>query len=116
MKEYEVNLLNVTVRYVSPPENSFLTYASCESFAFVLYIHVQDTERAYEDIAYWTQLLIAQVAKWGGSYYLPYHLFAPRQLLKNTYPQWDAFVASKKKYDPQEVFINQLYRKYALRR
>ena len=115
VKEYNIDLLNVTVRYVQPTQQGFLTYAPCESFAFVLYIHVADTERSYQDVAYWTQLLIAQVTRLGGTYYLPYHLFAPRQLLKNAYPQWDAFIALKKKYDPQETFINQLYRKYAIR-
>ena len=96
VKDYDINLLNVTVRYVQPTENSFLTYAPCESFAFVLYVHVQDDERSYQDVAYWTQLLIAQVAQWGGAYYLPYHLFAPRQLLKNCLPAMGVICGAQK--------------------
>ncbi len=116
VREYAINLLNVTIRYVKPTQNSFLTYAPCEAFAFVLYINVEESESSFEKVSYWSQLLIAHATKLGGTYYLPYQLFAPRQQVKNAYPQWDAFVALKKKYDPQELFINQLYRKYVIRR
>lgn len=111
--ENTINILNVTIRYVKPTEQCFLTYAPEEMFSFVLFINVKVNEQSYSETSYWTQVLIDKATKLGGTYYLPYHLFAPRQLLKNAYPQWGAFVDLKKKYDPKQMLVNHLYRKYA---
>jgi FAD/FMN-containing dehydrogenase len=48
----------------------------------------------------------------GGRYYLPYRLHAtPAQFLR-AYPQANEFFSLKRRYDPQERFQNQFYRKY----
>ena len=111
--ESEIGLLSVSVSYIKPSEHCMLTYATEEMFSFFLSVNVKEDEQSYSEASYWTQMLIDKATKLGGTYHLPYHPFAPRQLLKNAYPHWGAFIALKKKYDTREIFINGLYRKYA---
>jgi hypothetical protein len=40
-------------------------------------------------------------------------LFYSRQQLGRAYPAIDEFFAAKKKYDPDELFTNKFYEKYA---
>ncbi len=115
-QEYSINLLEVTVAYAKATKNCFLSSAPVESFVFRLLLRVEENEQSYNEVAYWTQIIIDKVTKLGGTYHLAYHLFAPRQLLKNAYPSFDGFVTCKKKYDPKELLINQFYRKYVIRR
>jgi hypothetical protein len=45
-------------------------------------------------------------------YYLPYRLHATREQLRAAYPRVDAFVAAKRRYDPQLRFRNALWDSY----
>lgn len=110
---HKVNLLNATIRYVKKTEHITLSYAPQDSFAIVLFVNVPDSERGYRKAQLWTQELIDQTLKLSGTYYLPYQLFATRTQLTRAYPNFEQFIASKKKYDPAELFTNELYKKYA---
>ena len=56
--------------------------------------------------------LIERVLALGGSYYLPYRLHASRDQLRRAYPKLDAFVAAKRRYDPQLRFRNAFWDTY----
>ena len=60
-----------------------------------------------------TQKLVDSVTKHNGTYYLTYQLFPTKTQLQTAYPNIDKFFALKKKYDPEEVFMNDFYAKYA---
>jgi FAD/FMN-containing dehydrogenase len=47
-----------------------------------------------------------------GTYYLPYQLFYSKKQLRKAYPRVDEFFATKKTYDPDELFTNKFYEKY----
>ena len=108
-----INLLNATLRFVRKTDTSFLTYAPHDCFAVVLYINLGDTHESYFKAKKWTQELINYAHALNGTYYLPYQLFGSYTQLRKIYPQFDQFINYKKLYDPQELFVNQLYLTYA---
>jgi len=48
----------------------------------------------------------------GGSYYLTYHRWARKDQVERCYPQMRAFLATKREYDPDDVFQSNWYRHY----
>jgi len=108
------NLLNVTIRTVHKDTVTALPYAKDNMFGFVLYFNVRFNNKDNEILEKTTAQLIDVAQKIGGTYYLPYQLFYSRDQLRSSYPEINAFFATKKKYDPAELFSNKFYEKYGL--
>lgn len=111
VRQYNVNVLNVSIRYVPADTESMLNYAPEDSFALVCYINVPRTISQKKERA-WTQELIDAVLAVGGTFYLPYHLYATHAQFQKAYPRYKEFLGIKKKYDPQGRFVNSLYKAY----
>jgi len=111
VNKYNVNLLNVGIRYVTGDTESALPYAPKESFAFVLFIDVPKSQNQNHNIL-WTRELVNQALKAEGRYYLPYHLYPTKDQLFKSYPELHQFLAFKKKVDPTAKFRNSLFKKY----
>jgi FAD/FMN-containing dehydrogenase len=106
------DVLNVTVRNVHADTDTFLRYADQEMFALVM-LFVQARSAADEEqMAAMTRELIDAVLACGGRYYLSYRLHATAEQLDHAYPQARDFFELKRRYDPEELFQNQLYLKY----
>lgn len=116
VKDNNLNLLSATIRYVPENDESYLSYSDKGSdlFAVVLYFNVGLSDAEQEKVQKWTQELIDYSISINGTYYLPYQLYASQEQIRAAYPQFDTFVELKKKYDPQEIFMNDFYAKYAL--
>lgn len=108
-----LNLLNITVRYVPHDEESVLSYSKRDSFAFVLLFNNKRSAASVEKFAASTRKLIDLAIMQGGAYYLPYQLFADDRQLRSAYPHTDAFFAAKKQVDPKLIFQNEFYARYA---
>ncbi|MEH2025874.1 FAD-binding oxidoreductase [Nostoc sp.] len=109
----EGDLLNVTVRNVHQDNDSFLRYADQEVFGLVMLFHQQRTQEAEAKMQVMTQKLIEAALAVGGRYYLPYRLHATPEQFRRAYPQAAKFFALKRKYDPDGIFQNYFYLKYA---
>jgi FAD/FMN-containing dehydrogenase len=107
------NLLNVTIRTVHKDTITALPYAKEDMFAFVLYFNVRFNERENRILQRTTTDLIDVAQKTGGTYYLPYQLFYSAAQLRQSYPEIDDFFLMKRTYDPEELFSNKFYEKYA---
>lgn len=107
-----VNMINVSIRYVPKNTDTLLTYAPQDSFALVCYINIPNVSKKFDFSQVWTQQLIDLAVSLGGTYYLPYQLHATPEQLHKAYPRFDEFVAVKKKYDPRDAFSNELLKKY----
>jgi len=109
---YESNVLNVSIRYLPANNDSILPFCPVESFAFVLYINIGNNTWSKAYAKRWTQELIDAALYCGGTYYLPYHLFASSQQFRTAYPGYKKLLEIKKQYDSENVFSNMLSYKY----
>ena len=108
-----INLLNVTIRYEPRSTESYLYYCSEDSFAVVLYMNVQKKPAAFSKVGRWTRLIIQAALRHHGSYYLPYQLWATHDELRAAYPQVNQFFSYKRQYDPDHLWMNMFYSRYA---
>jgi FAD/FMN-containing dehydrogenase len=112
VKQYGINLVNISIRYLSPEKESLLSYTPQESFSFVLFINIANTAQGKKQAELWTQKLIDEALHCGGSYYLPYHLYATPAQFNQAYKNAPQFKQIKQKFDPENRFVNGLFRKY----
>lgn len=112
---HESNLLSATIRYVPRNDETVLSYANKanEMFGVVLYFNVGLSEKEQARVTVWTRELIDETIKLGGTFYLPYELYATSEQIRVAYPRFDEFIERKKFYDPQERFMNEFYGTYA---
>jgi FAD/FMN-containing dehydrogenase len=107
------NLLNCTIRIAHKDTITALPYAKEDMFAFVLYFNQKLNTADSQKLQKTTSDLIDLATSLSGTYYLPYQLYYSPAQLHAAYPEIDAFFAKKKQYDPDIVFTNKWYEKYA---
>ena len=110
--EYDVDLLNITIRNVGKDDDTFLSYANEEVFGFVMLFNQSRNKDAEIEMKRLTQKLVTVVISLKGTYYLPYRLHATKEQMHEVYPQAKEFFSLKKKYDSAEVFQNFFYKAY----
>ena len=112
INQHEINLLNITLRYMPQNRDIVLSYSSEETIAVVLYANIGRDQYSIDLAQGWTQSLIDKSINLGGTYYLPYQGFATKKQMQTAYPNFRKFQLIKQKYDPQEVFVNKFYQQY----
>ncbi|WP_410981557.1 FAD-dependent oxidoreductase [Bacillus cereus] len=113
LNKEELNLLNITIRYVEKNENAVLSYAKDDMFALVLLINQGRSESEIKKTKAVLGKMIDVTLKHNGSYYLPYYSYPTKQQLKQAYPRIEEFLQKKKEIDPQERFVNLFYKEYS---
>jgi FAD/FMN-containing dehydrogenase len=113
LSKNKVNVLNISIRYVKADTTSLMTYAPQESFAFVLYFNIINTQRTINKLAPWTRKIIDAALKYNGTYYLPYIMSATKQQFHKAYPNFDELLKIKQIYDPHNKFRNTLLYNYS---
>jgi FAD/FMN-containing dehydrogenase len=111
--KHPVDLLNVTVRNVLEDKDTFLRWADGSMFCFVMLFNHPRGAEADAAMEAFTREMIDAALSCGGRYYLPYRLHGSVEQFRRAYPQAAKFFAKKRQYDPDEVFVNQFYAKYA---
>ena len=115
IKEENINFLSSTVRYVKQNNESFLSYTPNEdSFGIILFANYKLSKKGQEDAERAIQKLVDLALENDGTYYLTYQLYPTQEQIKRSYPNIDEFLKKKKEYDPNELFMNKFYEKYAL--
>ena len=112
VEQHGIDLLNVTVRDVRVDETSFLRYARADVVALVLLCNMACNREADQVMATFTESVIDSVLAHGGCYYLPYRLHATDAQFAKAYPMAGEFFAAKRRYDPDELFVNRFYLRY----
>lgn len=112
LQEEQLNLLNITVRYVNQDEEAMLSYAKSDMFALVCLFNTPLSEAAQERMSQGIQRIIDQLKTFNGSYYLPYAPFPSVDQFQTIYPKAEAFFQAKDQWDPQHLFMNQFYDDY----
>ena len=106
------NVIYGTVRMIERDDESFLAWARDRYACVIFNLHVEHSEAAIEAAAGAFRALIDLAIPHGGSYYLTYHRWARQDQVEQCYPQFRAFLAQKRRYDPGEVFQSTWYRHY----
>ena len=109
VKEYDMDLLNVTVREVLEDQDSLMAYARQDVFSFVLFFSQGLDEIEEKKMTAFTQSVIDDVLELGGTFYLPYRLHYRLDQFHQAYPMHEKFIEVKNKYDPQELFTSQFW-------
>jgi len=111
-RAHEVNLIYGTIRLIERDTQTLLAWAT-QPFACVVFnLHVDHTPQAQAAAADAFRRLIDIAIHHGGSYFLTYHRYATREQLKQCYPQFDAFLAAKRRFDPHKLFQSDWFRHY----
>ena len=106
------NLLNVTIRNINEDKDTMLRYADRPMLSVVMLFSQERSVAGDERMQVLSRALIDRALSLGGRYYLPYRLHASQEQFRRAYPQADVFFQLKRKYDPEELFVNQFYLKY----
>lgn len=109
---HDAVLLNASIRVVHA-NPVLLDYARGERFSVVLYLSQDVSAAGNADMAGLTTRLIADAFEHDGSFYLPYQQHYTRADLARAYPRIEEFFALKRRYDPELLLSNSLYRRYA---
>lgn len=108
----DVNLLNVTIRYVPAEQHTILNYAARDRFAVVLYFNQQLLPESLRQTKKWTYGLINAALSVNGTYYLPYQPLAEKTQFHQAYPNYKKLINIKNIYDPGHIFTSNFYHNY----
>ena len=99
-----------TVRLIERDDDTVLAWAKERYACIVLNLHVVhgDIEKTADAFRALIDLALAR----GGSYFLTYHRWARRDQVEAAYPQFAAFLAAKKRFDPRGRLQSDWYRHY----
>lgn len=115
LMENKVPVLNATVRFVKHDTKSKLAYARDEDrFAIVLFFNQSLAQEEIDRTRAWIRQVIDYLKDEcdHGTFYLPYQQFATKEQFQACYPQWQEVLDLKRRYDPNSLFENGLYKQY----
>jgi hypothetical protein len=112
LRKEELELLNITVRYVNEDKESVLSYAQEDMFALVLLFNMPLSAEGQARSKQSIQSILDQLIIHRGTYYLPYAPFPSVEQFRTVYPRYNDLIDSKLKYDPKQLFYNYFYEQY----
>lgn len=81
-------------------------------FSYVLYYEQGTSEQDRREVGAWTRELIDTAIEQGGTYYLPYQIWATAEQFHAAYPSAERFFNLKRRVDPTNKFRNRLWDAY----
>jgi decaprenylphospho-beta-D-ribofuranose 2-oxidase len=108
----DLNLLNITVRYVNQDQEAVLSYAREDMFALVCLFNVPLSEQGQQRVKQSMQNILDKVIQHRGTYYLPYAAYPSVRQFRAVYPNYGVFFQKKDQYDPNHLFMNYFYEDY----
>lgn len=108
VQENNIPLLNASVRVVHK-ERGLLTYAPEAAYSVVLFINQEVSDAGNAKMERDTRALIDLAHAHDGRFFLPYQLHYTKEQLLTSYPTLSEFIATKQKYDPEELLSSTFY-------
>jgi FAD/FMN-containing dehydrogenase len=109
---YAVNVINVSLRHAYPDEETYLSWAAEEVFAFVIYYKQGTDKEARENVRKWTVDMTDAILSEHGRWYLPYQPHASVEQFQKGYVHSDQYFRVKNELDSSQRFTNKLLDKY----
>lgn len=110
--EYNVNVINVSIRHARPDHESYLSWAEKEVFAFVIYYKQKTDQASQEKVKAWTVAMTDAILSEEGTWYLPYQPHASVAQFNQGYPNANKYFEVKNQVDSLQRFNNKLLDKY----
>lgn len=110
--KYKVNVINVSLRHAYPDNESFLSWATEEVFAFVIYYKQGTDEASKENVRQWTVEMTDAILSENGRWYLPYQPHATVSQFNAGFKNAGEYFAVKNSIDSLHRFNNKLLDKY----
>ena len=107
------DLIYGTIRFIRRDDETYLAWAKEDSACVIFNLHVEHTPAGVERAAATFRKLIDLALAHGGRFFLTYHRYATREQVAAAYPQFETFLAEKRRRDPQGVFSSDWYRHYS---
>ncbi len=108
-RAHDVDFIYGTIRLIEPDTESALPWAQARYACVVFNLHLDHIPRSIVNARAAFTRLIDHAMAFGGSYYLTYHRFARRDQLLACHPAITAFLAAKRRFDPDAVFRSDWY-------
>lgn len=100
LREQHADVIYGTIRLIEKDDETFLAWAK-EKYACIIFnLHINHDQISILRAKNSFRSLIDIALDLGGSYYLTYHRFATKVQLLRAYPQFEKYLAEKKKFDP----------------
>lgn len=112
LREEDLNLLNITVRYVNQDQEAVLSYAREDMFALVCLFNVPLSDQGQTETKQSIQKILDEVTRHHGTYYLSYVSYPSLAQFQAVYPRYGEFFKKKNQYDPDHLFMNYFYEQY----
>ena len=112
LRAHDAQLLSASIRAVHQ-EDVLLDYARGERLSVVLYLSQEVSVTGNRDMEQVNRALVDAALRHGGTFFLPYQQHYTRAQLDRAYPMLDDFFALKREHDPDLLFMNGLFGKYA---
>ncbi|MFS0655948.1 FAD-binding protein [Bacillus sp. 179-C3.3 HS] len=112
LQHADLNVMNITIRYVQKNEKADLSYAKQDMFALVLLVNHGFDKKEKAKAERLMRQMTDVTLRHEGSYYLPYMPYQTKEQMKQAYPKTDLFFQKKKQADPDGRFMNYFYERY----
>ncbi len=107
---FNMNILNVTIREVKQDNISLLPYANTDVFGVVCLFSQNLTSQEEEKMENFTKAIIDEVIRLNGTFYLPYRLHYNINQLQKSYPSLLYWLQIKEKWDPDHIFSSEFFK------
>ncbi len=111
-EQYDVNVINVSLRHAYPDQESYLSWADEEVFAFVVYYKQGTGDKDRQKVKDWTVAMTDAILSENGKWYLPYQPNATIAQFNRAFPGAAGYFEFKDSIDSSHRFTNKLLDKY----
>jgi FAD/FMN-containing dehydrogenase len=112
LRSFGAEVIYGTIRAIVRDTVSFLPWAKGDFACVIFNLRTAHTEVGHTRTANTFRALIDASNALGGSFFLTYHRHASVAQVEHAYPQFRAWLANKKRYDPDELFASSWYLHY----
>ena len=107
---YKAPAVHLSIRHYGRCDDSYLSLATRDSFAFLLAVRAKPLDALKADYAVWSRELVDAALEGEGSFNPAYHMHAPTaEQFSRAFSRRAQLLQVKKKYDPGNRFGNGLW-------
>jgi len=110
---HNVDLIYGTVRLIEADTESFLPWARQDYACVIFNLHTEHSEGGIAATAATFRRLIDLAIQRDGSFYLTYGRFATVEQIRHCYPNFENFLAYKRRLDPESLFHSTWFQHHA---